>query len=90
VEEGGYRFYPFQGAAGERIRLRVTAQPGSALDSVAAVLGPEGQVLAEDDDSGGNLNPYLEVTLPADGTYTVRINGYLSSGDFVLTIERIY
>jgi hypothetical protein len=90
VEDGDYRFYPFQGLAGDRIRLRVIAQPGTALDSVAALLGPDGQVIAEDDDSGGNLNPYLEVTLPADGTYTARVNGYLSSGDFVLTIERVF
>jgi hypothetical protein len=90
VEADGYRFYPFQGVAGERIRLRVVAQPGSALDSVAALLGPDGQVVAEDDDSGGSLNPYLEVLLPVDGTYTARINGYLSGGDFVLTIERVY
>ncbi len=90
VEEGGYRYYPFQGTAGERIRLRVVAQPGTNLDSVAALLDSIGQVIAEDDDSGGNLNPYLEVVLPADGTYTARINGYLSSGDYVLTIERLY
>ncbi|HUN09836.1 MAG TPA: PPC domain-containing protein [Aggregatilineales bacterium] len=90
VEEGGYRYYPFQSVAGARIRLRVIAQPGTNLDSVAALLDSNGQVIAEDDDSGGNLNPYLEVVLPADGTYTVRINGYLSSGDYVLTIERLY
>jgi hypothetical protein len=43
----------------------------------------------EGDDSPNSLNPYVEVTLPADGTYQIRVNGYLSSGDFrVIVAER--
>lgn len=85
-----YQFYRFQGAAGEQVRIQVIAEPGSSLDPVAALLGVDGTVIAEGDDSGGDLNARFTATLPADGTYTVRVNGYLSSGAFTLTIERLY
>ena len=85
-----YEFYPFQGEAGQQVEIQVIAQPGSNLDPVAALLDLDGTVIAEGDDSEGSLNPRFTATLPADGTYTVRVNGYLSSGDFVLTIEALY
>jgi hypothetical protein len=82
--ENEYRFFPFQGRAGQQVLVRVTALPGSTLDPVAAVLGPDGSVIAEQDDREGAdiLNPRFYVELPEDGTYSVRVNGYLSSGSF--------
>jgi hypothetical protein len=87
VPENTYLFYPFQGRAGQQVLVRVFAQPGSSLDPVAAVLGPDGTIIAEQDDREGNLNPRFYVTLPEDGTYTVRVNGYLSSGPFQLLVD---
>jgi hypothetical protein len=84
--ENEYLFYPFQGFAGQQVLVRVAALPGSSLDPVAAVLGPDGSVIAEQDDREGNLNPRFYVELPEDGTYTVRVNGYLSSGPFQLDV----
>ncbi|MBC6934443.1 MAG: hypothetical protein DWB42_01235 [Chloroflexi bacterium] len=84
-----YLFYPFQGQAGEQIEVRVAAQPGSELDPVAALVAPDGTLLLEVDDFEGDLNPYFIVTLPADGTYRVRINGYLSAGIFELAVSRL-
>jgi hypothetical protein len=84
--ENEYLFYPFQGLAGQQVLVRVIALPGSSLDPVAAVLGPDGNVIAEQDDREGNLNPRFYVELPEDGTYTVRVNGYLSSGPFQLDV----
>lgn len=84
-----YLFYPFQGQAGEQIEVRVVAQPGSELDPVAALVAPDGTLLLEVDDFEGDLNPYFIVTLPADGTYRVRINGYLSAGIFELAVSRL-
>jgi hypothetical protein len=85
--ENEYLFYPFQGQAGQQVLVRVIAEPGSTLDPVAAVLGPDGSVIGEQDDREGNLNPRFYVELPEDGTYTVRVNGYLSSGPFRLLVD---
>lgn len=90
VGDNAYQFYIFQGRAGQRVRISVLAKPGGRLDPVAALLGPDGQVLAEADDSPSDLNPRFEFTLPADGTYTVRVNGYLTSGAFDLLVEWLF
>lgn len=87
VPESEYLFFPFQGRAGQRVEIRVTR---SSVDTVLALLDPQGLEVATDDDSGGDLNPYLVFTLPADGTYTVRINAYLGSGEFELTVVALY
>jgi hypothetical protein len=77
-----YLYYPFQGETGRRIRVRVEALDAS-FDPVAALLDPEGNVIAEGDDSDGSLNPNFEALLPVDGTYTLRINGYGDVGGAV-------
>jgi hypothetical protein len=79
----------FQGAAGDRLRLRVIARtPG--LDPVAALFGPDGALLAQADDSPGSLNPDLEVTLPASGSFVWRVNGYNgAAGEVEVRIERL-
>jgi hypothetical protein len=84
-----YRDYVFQGAAGDRLRLRVIARtPG--LDPVAALFGPDGALLAQADDSPGSLNPDLEVTLPASGSFVWRVNGYNgAAGEVEVRIERL-
>ncbi len=90
VEQNQYNFYPFQGRTGQRIAVRVEAEPGSSLDPVAALIGPDGFVLQEADDSEDDLNPRFTYTLPADGTYAIRVNGYLSEGDFRVTVEELF
>ncbi|NWF69970.1 MAG: hypothetical protein HXY40_12865 [Chloroflexi bacterium] len=91
VPPNTYLFYPFQGQAGVEMQIRVVGQAGSGLDPVVAVLDPAGQVIAEADDSDGTLNPRLTLTLPENGTFTVRVAGYSgSSGGFTLTVERLF
>jgi hypothetical protein len=89
VADNTYQFYPFQGRAGQQVVIRVNAQAGSTLDPVAALLGPDGAVIAEGDDSDGGLNPRIVAALPSNGTYTVRVNGYLSGGPFQLLVDLI-
>jgi len=86
VRENQYEFYVFQGLAGQRIQIRVDAQADSQLDPVVALLDPNGTVIAEADDSNGTLNPVLTTTLRESGTYSIRVNGYLSSGTFDLSV----
>jgi hypothetical protein len=90
IAQSEYRFYPFQGRAGQNVQVRVIAQPGSGLDPVVALLGRDGRVIAESDDDGNDLNPRFTAQLPEDGTYSVRVNGYLSSGAFELIVEVLF
>lgn len=90
VADSAYAFYPFYGQSGQRIRIRVVADDGLAFDPVAALLDPSAQVIAEGDDANGTLNPEFTAVLPADGTYNVRVNGYLTGGRFTLLVEALY
>lgn len=85
-----YVFYPFQGQTGQQLQISVRAMPNTGLDPVAALLDPDGEIIASADDSDGTLNPRFTYTIPANGTYTVRINGYLSEGAFELIVERLF
>jgi len=89
VDANDYNFYVFQGQAGQQVRVRVNGKPGSSFDPVAAVLAPDGTILVEGDDSEGTLNPLMFLTLPEDGTYSVRVNGYLSGGEFDVYVDEI-
>lgn len=86
VADRTYAFFPFYAARGATVEIRVTAAPGSNFDPVAALLGPDGTVLAEADDDGNDLNPRLILSIPEDGTYRVRVNGYQNGGAFLLTV----
>ena len=44
---------------------------------------------ANADDSNGSPNAEMVVMLPTDGTYRVRVNGYLSAGTFTLTVDAL-
>ncbi|MBC8170255.1 MAG: PPC domain-containing protein [Anaerolineae bacterium] len=89
VAENAYQFYPFYGRAGQRLRINVIALRETPLDPVVALLNPEAEVIATGDDSEGGLNPVVYTAIPVDGTYTVRVNGYLSSGKFELVVEEL-
>jgi hypothetical protein len=91
VPDNTYLFYPFQGEAGQRVEIRVDGQPASSFDPVAALLDPGGKVIAQaDDGDNGSLYPRFVVQLPGDGTYTVRVNGYIKGGPFELTVKALY
>lgn len=90
VTNDSYNFYPFQGNAGQIVRIEVIASEDSLLDPIVALVGIDGEVLLEVDDSEGDLNSRFTVTLPEDGTYNIRVNGYLSEGAFELTVEQLF
>ncbi len=77
----------FQGTSGQSVTIRVQAIGDT--DPRAYLIDPSGNVLAEDDDSGGGAGGYdaqITFTLPADGTYTVRVDVF-SGGQYTITIE---
>lgn len=85
------RTFTFAGTAGQAVRLRMdavlTGEP--FMDPLVRLFGPDGQLVAENDDSvEGGLNSLLEVVLPADGTYTIEADSLNDvAGNFLLSID---
>lgn len=81
--------YPLLGLAGQQLLITVNSEVGSGFDPLVELLDADGNVIASDDDSGGDLNPRLTVTLPTDGRYRVRVNGYNTLGAFTLRVQEV-
>lgn len=74
---GDVDFYRFSGAAGDAVVVDIDAAAlGSALDSTLELQSSVGTVLASNDDYNSNLDSYLTYTLPAAGTYYVRVREF--------------
>lgn len=85
--------FTFDGQAGQQVTVSVTSV---AFDAFIRLLLPGGDVLAEDDDSAGRLNPEVSVTLPESGTYTIVVTSFraissggddFASGEFTLRLS---
>ena len=68
-----YDVYRFQGRAGTRVRVEMVSPE---VDSYLFLIGPDGNGVAQDDDSAGGSNAQIVVTLPVDGSYTLLANSY--------------
>lgn len=75
--------------------LSFTAKPGQALllsarstdlDTIVRVYGPNGQLLATDDDSGGGSNSLLAFTPVREGTYTIWVSAKSVGGKYTLRL----
>jgi flagellar basal body-associated protein FliL len=72
--------WTFEGEAGQPITIYCEPAAGEATDPLVTLLGPDGQSLVEDDDSGGFPNAMIDnFNLPADGIYTISVK-ILSDG----------
>jgi serine protease Do len=73
-----YEVYDFFGEAGQQITV---VMESNEFDTYLILLGPNQQVLQENDDvSPNNLNSAITVTLPVSGTYRAIANAYDSTG----------
>ncbi|MGD1909234.1 MAG: tetratricopeptide repeat protein, partial [Leptolyngbyaceae cyanobacterium] len=78
LSDGSYfNVHTFEGTTGEYIRINLVSE---AFDTYLILVGPDGNVVAENDDGGYGTNSQLVMTLPVDGTYQVLANSY-STGD---------
>jgi hypothetical protein len=84
--------WQFEGYTGQVVSLIAVTTDGD-LDPVLQVTGPDGQIVAENDDLDSLVRDAgLEaLMLPADGTYTVRVSRYqgeqgASHGSYQLTL----
>ncbi len=65
--------WTFQGNAGQTVTIDVMSDD---FDAYAQLLDAAGNRLAEDDDSGGNLNSRITFTLPSTGQYQIVVNNF--------------
>jgi serine protease Do len=66
-----YQAWTFYGQAGEAVTFDVMS---TEFDAYAVIQDMNGNVLARDDDSGGNLNARIIFTLPYTGNYRMIAN----------------
>ncbi|MEB2288309.1 MAG: hypothetical protein OZ934_09375 [Anaerolineae bacterium] len=86
LETGQTVTWPFDGAAGDVVTVEAVAVV-EGLDLFAELVGPDGVLLAGDDDSGEGTNPRIaSVALPASGQYTVRVSSVAGAGGYTLTV----
>ena len=67
--------------------MTITVQ--SDFDAKLTLRDARGEVLAEDDDSGGDLRPLLkDIRLPENGSYVILVTGVsdVDQGAFTLTL----
>lgn len=85
--------YTFDGRAGDTVTIDLRSDE---IDPLVRLIGPDGQVLAEDDDSGGGVQARIAgFTLPAHGTYTIEVDAFrgidstrLVLGSFELSLNQ--
>jgi serine protease Do len=82
-----YDLVAFDGDAGDEVEILLQS---AVFDAYLRLYGPDGEILAYDDDSGGGSDALLLVLLPEDGRYTVFVNSYFGGeqGPYVLRIAR--
>jgi len=78
--------YVYMGRAGERITV---TQRSRDFDSWVMVDDPRGPMQEADDDSGGNLDSELTVTLPHDGPFLIVANSVAAqaTGGYQMTLR---
>lgn len=82
-----YQEFTFTGQANQVVQIDLTS---TEFDTYLLVVDSEHNLVGENDDiAPGNSNSQLVVTLPADGTYTVVVNAFDSTGQgaFSLTVR---
>lgn len=73
VDNSFFDLYTFQGRAGQRVQIDMVSRE---IDPYLILIDPNGNEVAQDDDSGGSPNAKIVATLPVDGTYLLMANSY--------------
>jgi hypothetical protein len=79
--------YTFEASAGDVVTITLVSDD---FDAYLYLLGADGYVLVEDDDSGGNFNSQIgPIEIPEDGTYTIQVDNFeggVTEGRYTLTL----
>jgi hypothetical protein len=78
--------WQFEGRAGQHLIAELESDD---FDAYLILRGPSGEVVAENDDSGGTLNSLISVPLRRDGTYELMATRYADgeSGAYTLRVR---
>ena len=72
--KGDHDWFRIELTAGQQISISVTGVGATALeDPCVYLIGPNGNVVAENDDSGGSRNSRLVFTVTRSGTYYIDV-----------------
>lgn len=82
----------FEGQEGQVVTISARDAVDTAIDPLIALLDPQGNPIAGDDDFGGVLDSLIEdFTLPASGSYTLLVShaegGYQFGFEGIVTVE---
>ena len=73
--------YEFEGVVGEPVRILVRSLDAKLLDPKVALIGPNGDVVVEEDDiSDSNRNNDVEVALDEEGVHVVEVRAVQRRG----------
>ena len=73
----------FEGQAGQVVTITARDTDFTAVDPLIALVAPDGEAIAGDDDFGGNLDSMIDnFELPQDGTYTLYVSHAEGGYDF--------
>lgn len=76
--------YVFQGAVGQAVTITMTA----GFDTFLSMVGPDGSVVASDDDSGDGTNSRISLQLTGAGVYRIEATAYSTGlGAYTLTVN---
>ena len=80
--------YTFDGQAGQGVTIRMSSEP---IDCYLLVFDPNGERVAENDDSNETLNAQVSFIMTLDGDYRVLATSYNGDlGDYQLSLEAGY
>lgn len=80
------RYFLFEGQAGDVLDLRVDS--GGSVDTLLTIIDADGSLIASDDDSGSGFDPeIMNLTLLADGMYSVLVQPYIPGDDGAVTLK---
>jgi hypothetical protein len=79
--------WTFSGTQGDRITIRCEAARGYDTDPRVHLVGPDGSLVASDDDGGSGYDSLISnVVLPTTGDYIIKIDVF-EEGDYVLSVD---
>jgi hypothetical protein len=78
----------FEGRAGDDVAITMTS---TSIDSYLMLVGPEGTVLAENDDDGDSFDSRIETRLTSTGTHTIWAGSWdgNETGAYTLTLDLV-
>ena len=77
-DETPFDLYTFSGTAGQQVAVSMSS---TAFDAYLYLVGPDAEIVAENDDGGGGTNARIPagsgfITLPVTGTYSILANAF--------------